>query len=291
MTLLGGRARFVLAAGTVALVGFAASTASAVAGANATCSGDFSNFPSSVGVLSGTYNGNVQINGACAVTAGPAVVNGNLTLQPGSTLVAAFKGGSLTVNGNLVVQNGATLIAGCNPISFTCVDDPNATTLIKIGGNLTANQPLGLVTHNMTVGGNETINGGGGGLDCDSTPGIFGLFQSPAYIDNEDSAVNGNLTITNVQTCWLGTLRVNVGGNLVDTNNTMADPDAGEVVSNTVNGNIVCLNNSPAVQFGDSGGVPNQVRGNATGQCGFNVLSPNPGNAPPLLQPISVKTG
>jgi len=287
--LSGGKARLVLAAGAFVLLGVAASTASAIAGANATCTGDLSNFPSSVGVLTGTYNGNVQVNGACAVTAGPAVVNGNLTLQPGATLVAAFKGGALTVTGNLLVQNGATLIAGCNPISFSCVDDPTATTPIWVGGSLIANQSLGLVLHNTTIVGNETINGGGGGLDCVSTPGVFGLFQSPAYIDNEDGAVNGNLTINNVQTCWLGTLRINVGGNLINTNNTSADPDGGEVISNVVGANIICINNSPAVQFGDSGGVPNEVRGNAIGQCGFNVLSPNP-NGATSPQPISVKT-
>src|SRR5579862_9461663 len=264
--LSGGKARLVLAAGAFVLLGVAASTASAIAGANATCTGDLSNFPSSVGVLTGTYNGNVQVNGACAVTAGPAVVNGNLTLQP-----------------------GATLIAACNPISFSCVDDPTATTPIWVGGSLIANQSLGLVLHNTTIVGNETINGGGGGLDCVSTPGVFGLFQSPAYIDNEDGAVNGNLTINNVHTCWLGTLRINVGGNLINTNNTSADPDGGEVISNVVGANIICINNSPAVQFGDSGGVPNEVRGNAIGQCGFNVLSPNP-NGATSPQPISVKT-
>ena len=127
-------------------------------------------------------------------------------------------------------------------------------------------------------------------LSCDSSPGVFGVFGSPAYIDNEDSSVHGNLTIKNVQTCWLGTLRVKVGGNLTDTNNTMADPDAGEVVANTVGGNINCKGNSPAVQFGDSGAAPNQVRGKATGQCGFDVLSPDPNFDGGGSQPISVKS-
>ena len=47
--------------------------------------------------------------------------------------------------------------------------------------------------------------------------------------------------------------------------------------------------NSPAVQHGDAGnGAPNQVGRNAHGECGFDVLEPNP--APDsLLTPISVR--
>jgi hypothetical protein len=282
---------FGVGAAVVGMLSTGAAPAVAKPGGNATCSGDLSNVPSSVGTLSGTYSGNVQVSGACAVDAGAAVINGNLTLLPGSTLVAAFASGSLTVNGSLQVQNGATLILGCNPESFSCIDDPNGTSVDNVSGNLIADQPLGLVVHNTTVGGNAIENGGGGGVGCDSTPGVFGLFGSPAYIDNEDSTVNGNLIISGVQSCWLGTLRVQVGGNLVDTNNTMADPDAGEVVNNTVGGNLICAGNSPAVQFGDSGAAPNQVHGNATGECGFNVLSPDPNFDGGGSHPISVKSG
>lgn len=285
------RARYLLGAAAVVLGMLMASAASAVAAPRSTCSGDFSNVPSSLGTLVGTYAGNVQVSGACAVDAGAAVVNGNLTLLPGSTLVAAFASGSLTVKGNLLVQNGATLIVGCNPVSFPCIDDPGGTSQESVWGNLIANQPLGLVVHNTTINGNAIESGGGGGVSCDSTPGVFGLFGSPAYIDNEDSTINGNLVISGVQTCWLGSLRDTVGGNLIDTNNTMADPDAGEVVNNSVHGNLICLGNSPAVQFGDSGAAPNQVHGNAIGQCGFNAYSPDPNYDGGGPQPISVKSG
>jgi hypothetical protein len=273
----------------------AASAGPAGAAPKASCSGDFSNFPSSVGTLSGTYAGNVTISGACAVWAGPAVINGNLTLLPGSTLVAAFAAGNLTVNGSLLVKPGAALIMGCNPDSFPCIDDATATSLESVSGNLVATHPLGLVMHNTTIQGNAHENGGGGGVSCDSTPGVFGLFGSPAYIDNEDSTINGNLIINGARTCWLGSLRDHVGGNLVDTNNRMADPDAGEVVNNWVQGNLICTNNSPQVQFGDSGAAPNQVSGNAGGECGFNVFQPDPnypnfdGTGGP--QPISIKAG
>ena len=86
----------------------------------------------------------------------------------------------------------------------------------------------------------------------------------------------------------MGALRNQVRGNIVVLKNTMGDPDAGEVLSNRIDGSIACFSNSPAVQFGDSGGSPNQVRGFAFGQCAFSVRQPNPAPNGPL-EPISVK--
>jgi hypothetical protein len=287
--------RMVRVAAIGAVVGVAlVAVGPAGADRSATCSGDLSNIPSSLGILSGTYSGNVTISGACAVAAGPAVINGNLTLLQGATLVAAFSGSGLTVNGNLMVQKGGTMLIGCNPDSFPCFDDPSATTTVSVTGNLLASQPLGVVVHNTTVQGNAMVQGGGGGVTC-VPQGAFAVLGPPAYTDFEDNTINGDLTVSGLQTCWLGSLRNVVGGNIVDTNNTMADPDAGEVVNNWVQGNVICINNSPAVQFGDSGAAPNQVHGNAVGQCGFDVIQPDPnypnfdGTGGP--QPISIKAG
>ena len=295
MRMLRRRATSLLAAVGVAAALLFASSSSAVAAAPSTCTGDLSNVPASLGTLSGVYSGNVTISGACAVDAGPAVINGNLTVGAGSTLVAPFSFGDLTVTGNLLIQKGAGVILGCNHDSFPCFDDtgapPTLDNSISIGGNLIANQPLGLVLHNTAVLGNAIENGGGGGVTCDSSSGVFAAFGSPPYIDQEDGSVGGNLIMNGMKTCWLGTLRVDVGGNLIVGNNATADPDAMEVVSNTVHGNMICHGNSPAVQFGDSGGVSNQVFGNAIGECGFNVLSDNPFGSPPGLTPISVRAG
>ena len=49
--------------------------------------------------------------------------------------------------------------------------------------------------------------------------------------------------------------------------NELADPDANEVVTNVVGGDLVCTGNSPKIQVGDSGGSPNVVHGKALGQC------------------------
>src|ERR1700751_5933548 len=77
------------------------------AGRPSTCSGTVD----APGTLAGTFSGNVQVSGVCFVDAGPLVVNGNLTVQPGAALIAAFgaTGSDVTVNGNLDVQNGAAM--------------------------------------------------------------------------------------------------------------------------------------------------------------------------------------
>jgi hypothetical protein len=95
--------------------------------------------------------------------------------------------------------------------------------------------------------------------------------------------------VTGLQSCWFGTLRVNVGRDLTYANNTLADPDASEVHTNVVGRDMSCSGNSPAVQYGDAeNGGPNQVGRHATGECRFNLLLNNP--VPDgRLTPISVR--
>lgn len=255
----------------------------AMAGAGVqTCSGT----SDSPGVLSGNYASNVVVNGACEVNAGPAVVKGNLTITPGSALIAAFalndeKGSgssSLTVGGNLNVKSGGTLIMGCLPTSFPCLDDPSQDnpTLSSadiVSGNLTENGPLGVIVHDSTIDGNVTENGGGGGLTCDPT-GIFAVFDSPAYSDYEDTTVGGNLGVSGLTSCWLGMARDNVGGSMRVLNDNLADPDAVEILSNTITGNLLCHGNSMVWDSLDLTDalfprlpLPNTVTGHRIGQC------------------------
>jgi hypothetical protein len=49
-------------------------------------------------------------------------------------------------------------------------------------------------------------------------------------------------------------------------NNHMDDPDANEHVTNTIRGRLVCHNNSPAPQVGDSRGRPNVLTGQEVDQ-------------------------
>ena len=215
--------------------------------------------------------------------------------QPGGTGAS-----SLTVKGNIIVQRDGLLAMGCEPNFSTCTDDPdqvNGGTLTgqnHVYGKVSEWKPLGAIVHASTIDGDVTELGGGGGsaatlrsLACSAA------LQSPAFSDYEDNTIGGNLTVAGLQTCWLGMLRNNVHGNLGAFKNTMADPDAGEIVQNTVHRDIACVANSPASQFGDSGASPNVVSGHAFGQCGFNVYQPDPnypnGDGTGGPQPISVK--
>jgi hypothetical protein len=241
-----------------------------------TCTGTFN----SPGTLVGTIDGNVTVKGACAVDAGPAVVTGNLTVSRGATLVAAFggNGSNLTVGGNLHVKSGGAAIMGCNPVSSPCIDDnqndPTLTSADSVNGNFIASQALGVVVHNTTIGGNFEQHGGGGGFTCATTPGVFALFPSPAFSTLEDSSVGGNYAVSNVRSCWMGAARVNIGGNASFKNNKLADPDAIEIVSNTIQGNLSCRRNSMTWDSGETGPSlfprtpqPNTVLGKRSGQC------------------------
>jgi hypothetical protein len=241
------------------------------AAAPTTCSGTVD----SPGTLSGTISGNAQVSGVCFVDAGPLVVNGNLTVQPGATLIAAFgaTGSNVTVNGNLDVKNGAAAVIGCNPVSSPCFDDPTTTVTVTVTGNMTSSQALGVVVHNATVGGNVEQHGGGGGFTCDPS-GVFAVFGSPVFSTYEDSSVGGNLDISNVSSCWLGTARVDIGGNASYVTNQLADPDAIEIVLNHIHGNLSCQGNSMVWDSGDLSDnlfprapQPNTVDGKRSGQC------------------------
>lgn len=268
------------------LVGFGVLTALILASAGPagaarpqTCSGTFD----SPGALSGSY-ANVTVDGFCGVF-GPTTISGDLTLLPGSTLVAAFSGADLTVRGHVNVKAGATLIAGCDPVQSECIDDPSGSATTHVMGNLVATQPLSVIVHDSTIGGNVIQIGGGGGVTCDPV-GEFG----PAFSTYSDSQVGGHITISGDRSCWLGITRVEVGGSIQLLHNQLADPDAIEVLDNTIGGNIVCRQNSMVWDSADTeedslyprSWEPNRVGGQRVGQC---VV------APPIDSPTGVSPG
>jgi hypothetical protein len=244
-----------------------------------TCSGTFD----SPGSLAGSYPGNVVVSGACSGDE-PATVNGNLTLKPGSALID-FAG--LTVNGNVIVQAGATLFVGAEEEEAAAPQQPSGD--FHFGGNLVASKPLGVVLHGVAVDGNINESGGGGGFTCDPI-GVFALFESPVFSVVEGGHVGGKVTITNLTSCWLGITHSQIEGGVNLQNNQLADPDAIEVLDNSIGGNIVCQGNS---MMWDSADLvedslfprlwePNTVGGNRIGQC---VV------APPIDSPSGVSPG
>ena len=288
-----------LVLGTVVLGAGAAGAAQAHGHHSSTCTGTFS----APGVLAGKFKGDVVVTGVCVVNGGAAVIKGDLILAPGSALNATFAlndvartgTSSLTVKGDVKVGSGALLAMGCEPNFSPCTDDPNAGTggtltgQNKVFGSVRAFQALGVLLHASTIKRSVSVLGGGGAESCNPPfPGVFADLGSPPFTDAEDNSIGGNLTMAGLHSCWLGALRNSVRGSVLVAGNSMADPDAMEILANLVRGSIACFKNSPAVQYGDSASSPNQVRGHAFGQCGFNVRQPNPAPNGPL-SPISVK--
>ena len=77
-----------------------------------------------------------------------------------------------------------------------------------VRGNVVAHQALGVIIHNTTVYGNVVESGGGPGVNCDvPTTGIFALFGSPPYSDYEDTTVHGDVSVSGLNSCWLGLAR------------------------------------------------------------------------------------
>lgn len=242
---------------TVALAGAAPATA-ATSGTAATCTGG--------SIASGTYS-SLDIAGPCNLDSGPVTVEGDLTVQSTGDLFAAYGGSDLTVDGNLFVERKGVLVLGCEVEAFTCFnDDPNNQTMYtyhSIGGNLTAHGALAVLVHHNTIGAKVVLQRGGGGINCDPQSRLLG---SPAYATYEDNTIGGNVSITGWQSCWLGFFR-NTTGNVTFLRNATLDPDGNEIATNTISGGLRCSGNSPAPQFGDSGGSPNVVSGPVTGQC------------------------
>jgi len=273
-----------------------AGTASAVTPGPTTCGTAGSLTPASL--AGGSYT-TVTVVGLCAVNAGQVVTSGNVTVQPGAALVAAFANNSggpgtsgITVNGDIDVATGGSLILGCEASAFPCIDDggspPTLNSPDTVTGSINAPDAQGVIVHDSTIAGDVVETGGGGGFTC-ATPsdGVFSVFDSPAYSDYEDNSIGGNLRVTGVTSCWFGALRNKIGGSATFANNTFNDPDASENLTNQVAGNLLCSGNSPQVEYGDSGGSPNVVGGFATGECAFGVTQPNPAPAG-TPSPISV---
>jgi hypothetical protein len=287
-----------VAAITSLLLGTIASGAGAAGAADNppnTCTGTFP----SPGVLAGTYHGDVVVTGLCLVDGGAAVIRGDLILAPGAALgatyvhndVAGTGTSSLTVLGDVEVGSDAVLAMGCNPKTTPCTDDPSATGQNRVTGDVRGVNVLAVVVYASTIKGDLKVHGGGGGVTCDPPfPGIFAAVGSPAFSDAEYNTIGGDLKMTGLQTCWAGLVGNSVRGNVSFADNMTVDPTASLVQANHVGGSLACFGNIRAVQYSIDPSInfPNLVRGDASGQCGFNVWLPNPSPDGPLAL-ISVK--
>jgi hypothetical protein len=148
---------------------------------------------------------------------------------------------NINVRGGIRVHEGGTFILGSEELGADTG---------KIRGGIRAKAPASLQVHFAHIKGGVRMRGGNG-------------FFSTV----EDNVIRGGATINGYSGFWLGFIRNKVRGTVKLSNNVMDDPDANEYVTNTIKGNLVCHNNSPAPQVGDSEGEPNVVSGRKVDQC------------------------
>jgi hypothetical protein len=218
-------------------------------------------------IASGDYY-ELVVHGDCTVPDGASVtVETQLYVTSGSVLNAVTTA-DVHVKGNVQVGRGAVFALGCGP-ETNCA----TPTADEVDGNVNSDHATAVILHNDTVKGDITTLNDGPGVTCDPSPQLSGIPNLaghgpvPAYDAFEDNTVGGYITSSGLRSCWMGIVRNHVGTNILVADDRTADPDGNEVVSNTINGDLGCYNNSPAAQIGDSSGTPNKANGTKLGEC------------------------
>lgn len=240
------------------LAGICAGMMIATGTAGAAASTQFGNFTCHQGkVKAGTYS-SLTVTGVCTLTnSGTVSVRGDLTVADHGAFNAITLG-TLHVGGDVNVGDDAVAGIGCSP----AVGCPS-TTSDTIAGDLEADGAWATIVHSTTIGGDVSVEGGGGSENCAST----GLFGGPYFTDFEDNSIGGNVSLDEIHSCWLGFIRDHVTGNVSIVGNRFGDPDAMEIVTNVIGGNLGCFDNVPQAHVGDSHGLPNVVGGHKRGEC------------------------
>lgn len=263
-----------------------AGVASAAQAPAHTCSGPSISKP---GILApGTY-GPLTVKGVCVIPGGNVTIEGGVKVTADSALLANFPGqpnvpegdANVVVKGNVWVGFRGTIVLGCSP-ALGCVN----TTADNVTGNVTGSGALGMLLHSDTIGGRITQKNGGGGTSC-MPVGIFVALANPPFSAYEDDHVGGGITVTGLRTCWLGLTRDVVGQGVRIVDNASGDPDGAEILSNRVEGSLVCYANSMVWDSAEASfghlfprtAEPNTVEGSRMGQC--RLASPStPGGKP-----------
>jgi hypothetical protein len=157
--------------------------------------------------------------------------------------------GPVRILSGLWIGSGATFVLG---------SEESGWTTGTIGGGVHAVDPASVQIHFATINGGIDIHGGSG---------PFGPPFDLTWNAIEDNVIHGGVTIDGYNGFWMGFIRNTVSGTVRMRNNTLADPDGNEYVTNTIHGSLSCWGNSPAPQVGDSEGSPNEVTGRKSGQC------------------------
>lgn len=202
-------------------------------------------------IAAGAY-GPLTVTGNCTFGEGAVTVNGNLTVAPGAVLNDhAAAPATVHVTGNVIVGQGGVVGLG----SYAPAPAHDSA---QVDGNVIGNGAATLYLGGMTIRGNLIVNGGG---------------DAGRNLPIKDDTIGGNLIIQGWTGLWFGVIRDDIGGNAIVNDNSAADTttlpgsDSSEIVTNTIQGNLICNGNTPAPQVGDSEGATNTVGGHALGQC------------------------
>jgi hypothetical protein len=157
--------------------------------------------------------------------------------------------GPIEIHEGLWIRAGATFVLG---------SEESGWTTGTIGDGVHADHAASVQIHFATIYGGIDIRGGSG---------PFGGPFDVTWNTIEDSYVHGGVAIVGYDGFWMGFIRNTVSGTVKMRDNTLADPDGNEYVTNTIHGSLSCWGNSPAPQVGDSHGELNHVTGRKSGQC------------------------
>jgi hypothetical protein len=153
------------------------------------------------------------------------------------------------IQAGLWIGSGATFVLG---------SEESGWTTGTIGGGVHAVDPASVQIHFATINGGIDIRGGSG---------PFGGPFDVTWNAIEDNVIHGGAKVVGYDGFWMGFIRNTVSGTVKMRDNTLADPDGNEYVTNTIHGSLSCWGNSPAPQVGDSHGELNYVTGRKSGQC------------------------
>jgi hypothetical protein len=226
-----------------------------------TCSGGDFATGNVVDIPSGNYS-SITVAGACDIPDN-AVVNvvGNINVLAGAVLDAQTAPSTITVGHNVTAAAGSLLGLGCQPngihAEHPCMIDPNGSSVVTIDGNVTATNAAAVLLNGITVDGNVTLTGGGNE-------------EIPWTVTND--TIDGNLSVSDLVTSWIGVLFNTIGRNATLTNITVNDPtDPGtptmQIAVNTIGRNLNCSGIGPQLSGGFIPGEVNTTGGKATGQC------------------------
>jgi|GEM_PF-5046236 len=115
---------------------------------------------------------------------------------------------TITIGHNVTAGAGSVLGLGCQPNDAhqrdSCGFEPDGTSVISVGGNVTATDAFLALLNGITVGQNVTLSGGGGGGWAEKSNTIGGNFNASDITPDWFGALYTNASIASASSCSRG---------------------------------------------------------------------------------------